>query len=68
MNIGTLGNSHSTYSSPAIQRQPETSEAKTNAPDRDGDADDGSKTISKAPAPTVNLSGQSVGQLINAVA
>ena len=67
MNIGALGSSYTSSYSLAVQRQPEAAEAKTSGPDKDGDSDDGSKAI-KASAPTVNLSGQSVCQLINTVA
>lgn len=62
MNIGSVGSSN-TYQ--PMQMMNEGSEVKS-APDNDGDSDDGGAKV--APTPTVNTSGQTVGQLINAIA
>ena len=62
MNIGTVS---SAISSQSLQRQPEAAEVK-GRPENDGDADDGTKSVRKTP--TVNTSGQSVGNLINETA
>ncbi|MEI7681628.1 MAG: hypothetical protein WCK07_19665 [Betaproteobacteria bacterium] len=51
------------------QRSAEASEVKQAGGDHDGDADDGGvKAVQAAPAPTVNTSGQKLGQVINVVA
>jgi len=62
MNIGSVD---STASYQPVQRLPEASEVK-GAPEKDGDADDATAKV--AAAPTVNTSGQTVGQVINEVA
>jgi hypothetical protein len=62
MNIGSVSGSIPTQS---LQRIPESSEVK-GAPDNNGDAEDTSKVVKAAP--TVNSSGQSVGNIINEVA
>lgn len=38
------------------------------APDRDRDADDAGGKAVQAPAPTVNLSGQEIGKMVNVTA
>lgn len=63
MNIGSVGRP-STYQ--PTQRTPEATEIK-GAPDHDGDSDD-SGASQAAIAPTVNTNGQTIGQLINAIA
>ncbi len=62
MTISALGNLSANTISQAIQRPPE---ARESGPDRDGDADD-AKPV--APAATVNLHGQTVGQQISVTA
>jgi hypothetical protein len=65
MNVSSVGSSQSIPQTQAVQRTPETTEVK-GARDNDGDSDDGgAKAVKAAPAPTVNLSGQKIGQIIN---
>lgn len=63
--IGSI-NSNTSAATQANPRAPEASEVKR-ARDKDGDSDDGvaTKAAKPAPAPTVNTSGQKIGQLIN---
>jgi hypothetical protein len=45
---------------------PEASEVQKAGPDHDGDADDrGAKAVQAPPAPTVNVRGQKIGQVIS---
>ena len=62
MNLTSISSASAHNASQAIQRQPEAREI---GPDKDGDADDAKKA---APAATVNLNGQSVGQQISVTA
>ena len=68
MTVGSVGSS-STFS-PAIRPQAETGEVQRVARDakKDGGADDGGAAAVKAPAPTVNLAGHTVGSRINVTA
>jgi hypothetical protein len=69
MDVGSVGSSYINFQTQALQRTPEAAEAKTAGPDNDGDSDDGgAKSVQAAPAPTLNLSGQKIGQVINVVA
>jgi hypothetical protein len=69
MNISSVGNSYSSLQTQATQRSPEAAEVKKAGPDNDRDSDDGgAKAAQAAPAPTVNLTGQKVGQIINTAA
>jgi hypothetical protein len=65
MNVSSVGIT-SSPSVLALQKQPEAAEVQKAGRDNDGDSDDGgaSKAV-QAPAPTVNLNGQKVGQIIN---
>ena len=66
MNVSAAG---STLSMQSMQKSPEAAEVKKAGGDHDGDADDGGvKAVKAAPAPTVNTSGQKLGQLINVAA
>ena len=71
MNISAIGSSNNAYAS-ALQ-QPQQAQPLNAAPQagregqKDGDKDDGAKAV-QAPAPTVNLNGQTVGGLINVTA
>lgn len=62
MNLTSISSISGNIPGQAIQRQPEAREI---GPDRDGDADDARKA---APAATVNLNGQNVGQQISVTA
>jgi hypothetical protein len=69
MNVGSVSTTYGNSSSQAMQRIPESAEVTKAGGDNDGDADDGgAKAVQAAPAPTVNLSGQRIGQLINVTA
>ena len=69
MNVSSVGSTYSNLQTPAVQRTPEAAEVKKAGRDNDGDSDDGGAKAAKAsPAPTVNLSGQKIGQLINVLA
>jgi hypothetical protein len=66
MNVAAVGSSYSSLQTQAVQRTPESAEVQKAGPDNDGDSDDGgAKAVQAAPAPTVNLNGQKVGQVIN---
>ncbi|MBI3524225.1 MAG: hypothetical protein HY066_06805 [Betaproteobacteria bacterium] len=66
MNIGSVGSSYSGLTTQASQRTPEAAEVHKGGRDNDGDSDDGGvKAVKAAPAPTVNASGQKIGQVIN---
>ncbi|HRF12449.1 MAG: hypothetical protein ABTS16_19025 [Candidatus Accumulibacter phosphatis] len=67
MSVSSIGSSSSASSySPAVKPQAEAAETQRAGRDvrNDGDADDGGTAV-KAPAPTVNLNGQTVGTRIN---
>ncbi len=68
MSVGSVGGASSATYTQAVQRQPEAAEIKKAGPDRDGDKDAGVSTVQPNPAPTVNLSGQTVGRVINTTA
>jgi hypothetical protein len=66
MTISSIGNSHISTQFQAPKNASKSGEAGEVGPDVDGDADDGGRKASLASAaPTVNSSGQTVGQLIN---
>lgn len=62
--IGSVGSAAGSAASQVTQRMAEAAEVK-GAPDHDGDADDGAGQAVRAPAPTVNMNGQKLGQIIN---
>jgi len=68
MSVGSIAASSNAYLS-ALQPQSNTSSAQqiSREPENDGDKDDGVTAV-KAPAPSVNLNGQSVGNTINVTA
>jgi hypothetical protein len=68
MSISSISSSNAGYAA-QIKQQPEAGEAQKAGREvkNDGDKDDQSAAV-KAPAPTVNLNGQTVGSLINAIA
>ncbi|MDR3738264.1 MAG: hypothetical protein P4L40_04510 [Terracidiphilus sp.] len=66
MTISSIGNSHISTQFQTPQNASRSGEAGEVGPDVDGDADDGGrKAVPASAAPTVNSSGQTVGQLIN---
>jgi len=66
MSVGSVGNSPSAVATQSLQRSPEASEAKQAGGDNDGDSDDGGvKTVASKPVPTVNGSGQTIGQFVS---
>ena len=68
MNVSSVGSPYSNLQTQAVQRTPEAAEVK-GAKDNDGDSDDGgAKAVKAAPAPTVNMNGQKIGQHINVTA
>lgn len=67
MNIGSAVNAYASLSSQATQRTPESAEINKAGGDNDRDKDDGS-SVKSQPSPTVNTSGQQVGQIINVTA
>jgi hypothetical protein len=68
MSIDSVGGASSAAYTQAAQRQPEATEVKKSGPDRDADKDDGASKVQPDPAPSVNASGQLVGQVINTTA
>jgi hypothetical protein len=67
MNVGLVGSAVSPNTQ-ALQRQPEAAEVQKAGRDNDGDTDDGGSKAVQKPAPTVNLNGQKLGQVINVAA
>ncbi|MQY51884.1 hypothetical protein HCX48_04390 [Rhodocyclus tenuis] len=67
MNIASTSAAYGTAATPVAQRSAEAAEVQKRGPDHDRDADDATAAVS-APAPTVNSSGQKVGQVINVTA
>lgn len=60
MNVSSVG------SSPAAQAVPQAAQVPKAGRDDDGDSDSsGTKAAQAAPAPTVNLKGQKIGQIIS---
>jgi hypothetical protein len=69
MNVSSVGSAYTPPQTQAVQRTPESAEVQKAGGDSDGDSDDqGAKAVQAPPAPTVNLNGQKVGQLINVTA
>ena len=71
MSISSIGSSSANaLYSPTVQPKAEAGEAQKAGRDavNDGDSDDGAASAVQAPTPSVNLNGQTVGALINAVA
>jgi hypothetical protein len=66
MSISSVSGASSAAHTQAVQRQPEAAEVKKPGPD--GDKDDGASKVQPEPAPSVNTSGQVVGQVINTTA
>ena len=62
MSVSSIGSSSAAYA-PAVRPQAEAQAAGRDVKN-DGDSDDGGAAV-KASAPTVNLSGQAVGKLVN---
>jgi|GEM_PF-1210735 len=66
MNVGSISSAYTNLQTQAVQRMPEAAEVKKAGEGNDGDSDNGgAKAVQATPAPTVNLKGQKVGQLIN---
>ncbi|WP_374264670.1 hypothetical protein [Zoogloea sp.] len=68
MNVGSVGGATSAVTAQAVSRQPEASEVRQVAPDKDRDKDDGASKVDPTPPPVTNASGQLVGQIINTTA
>jgi len=68
MSVSSVASSSSAYVS-ALQQQASATAVQRSTPEteNDGDKDDGAATV-KAPAPSVNLNGQTVGKSINVTA
>lgn len=69
MSVSFVGSTSSAYA-PAVRPQAEAGEAQRAGRDakNDGDSDDGGAASVKAPAPTVNFNGQTIGSRINVIA
>ncbi|MBB3261751.1 hypothetical protein F4827_006625 [Paraburkholderia bannensis] len=66
MTISSIGNNSVARQYYQTQNIPKGGEAGEVGPDMDGDADDGgARATPPASTPTVNSSGQTIGQLIN---
>ena len=66
MNVSSVGSSLGSLQTQATSRTPEAAEVKQAGGDNDGDSDDsGVKAVNAAPAPSVNLNGQKIGQILN---
>lgn len=69
MNVGSVASTYTSLQPQAVQRTPEAAEVQKAGRDNDGDSDDGgAKAVKAAPAPTVNLNGEKLGQVINITA
>lgn len=69
MSVSSISNTNNNIATQAPQRTAEASETKKGGRDNDGDADDGGAgTVKPAPPSSVNLNGQTVGQLVNVTA
>ena len=69
MNVGSVSMSHGTVPTQSVQQSPEATEVKKSGRDNDGDSDDsGAKAVKSPPAPTVNMNGQTIGQIITVAA
>lgn len=69
MSIGSIGGSLMNSALQATAATPKGGESREVGPDHDGDADDGgAKAAQASTGPSVNLSGQTVGQLFSAIA
>jgi hypothetical protein len=64
MNVGSVSSTYSPNAQ-AVQKQPEAAEVQKAGGDNDGDSDGGGAKAIQAPAPTVNMNGQKIGQVIN---
>lgn len=60
-NVGSVGSHAQTYNVHASQQLRQTGQVQS----RDGDADDRPKPPAQAAKPSVNLNGETVGQLLN---
>lgn len=61
MNLSSVGSAYASYQPQAVSRKPEAAEVAVAGGDRDGDRDDMSAKV----APTINLNGQKIGNIIN---
>jgi hypothetical protein len=69
MSVGSVSGAYGTFSTRSLQQAPEAAEVQQGGRDNDGDSDDGgSSAVNAALAPTVNASGQTIGQIINVTA
>jgi hypothetical protein len=70
MTVNSIGSSNLASQAQTAQRVPEAAEVRSAGGDNDGDSDDrgGAQAVQAAPAPSVNLNGQKLGQRINATA
>ena len=66
MNIGSIDSKIGSHATPASLSKPEAAVTQKSGRDKDADTDEGgAKSVKAEPAPTVNLSGQKLGQVIN---
>ena len=70
MTVGSVSSNSGVAQAMANQAKTETGEAQRAGRDakNDGDSDEGKVAAAKSQAPTVNMSGQSIGKLINVTA
>ncbi len=70
MTVNAVSSNSGAVQATAIQAKAESGEAQRAGRDatNDGDSDDGSVSAAKAPTSTVNMSGQTIGKLINIMA
>jgi len=68
MDVGSVSSTYGSSQAQALQRTQEAAEVKKGGRDNDGDSDDGGVKAASAPLPTVNTSGQKIGQVINVTA
>lgn len=69
MTIGSIGSTYGVSATQALPRNAEAAEVNKGGGDSDGDTDDGGAKVAQLkPGPTVNMSGQKLGQFINVAA
>lgn len=66
MNVSPVGGTHNSLQTQTVQPKGEAAEVNKAGRDGDGDSDERKANAAKpAPVPTVNLSGQKLGQILN---
>lgn len=65
MSVGSIGSSQASLASMSLSAQASPAPSVRREAENDGDKDDGAGAVAAVRAPTLNLSGQVVGSVIN---